>query len=400
MPHSTLPPRASLEFLRKLAKDRLADLRRIDPHAQLAAALLAVAQDYGFTSWRALKAEIDRRDGTHAARRLFLACAEGDLDAVTALLRKDPSLVHAREDRHDTTPLYAAARCGNLDVVRALLDAGADVQGAADSEGLGVIGWITFYPPASGIPMDVLSLLLERGARHDIFSAIAVGHTDLIRTVVEQDPSTLDQRLTRRWHGQTALHFAIARERIDLLDLLIDLGADVDATDANGQTALAFAKLRGDGTSASRLVAAGARPPAATAEPKPESGLGDMAASILGAVPVIASRDVAGTLAWYTSLGFTEVARYPADEAVTFWGMVSLGTVELTFDVRETTGSGTLLVTVSDGIEEMFDFLTSRQLGTADVEFIQTLHQPVHGGREFSIRDPNGYTLRFLQQQG
>jgi catechol 2,3-dioxygenase-like lactoylglutathione lyase family enzyme len=399
MPHSTLPPRASLEYLRKLAKDRLMDLRRIDPRAQLATALLAVAQDHGFTSWRALKAEIDRRHGTNA-RRLFLASTEGDLDAVTALLGKDPSLVHAREERHNTTPLYAAATCGNLDVVRALLDAGADVQDAADGEGLGVIGWITFYPPAGGIQMDVLSLLLERGARHDIFSAIAVGHPDLIREVVEQDPSTLDRRLTRRWHGQTALHFAIARERVALLDLLIELGADLDATDANGQTAVEFAKLRGDEAAASRLVAAGARPPAATAEPKPARGLDDMAASILGAVPVIASRNVAATLAWYTSLGFTEVARHPADEPITFWGMVSLGSVELTFDVRETISSGTLLVSVSDRIEEMFEFLTSRQLETADVEFIQTLHHPVHGGREFSIRDPNGYTLRFLQQEG
>ena len=63
MPNSTLPSRPSLEYLRKLAKDRLPDLRQSNPHAQLADALLAVAQDHGFSSWRALKAEIDRRHG-------------------------------------------------------------------------------------------------------------------------------------------------------------------------------------------------------------------------------------------------------------------------------------------------------------------------------------------------
>jgi hypothetical protein len=48
MSNSKLPERASLEYLRKLAKDRLQELRRADPQAKLAAALLAVARDHGF----------------------------------------------------------------------------------------------------------------------------------------------------------------------------------------------------------------------------------------------------------------------------------------------------------------------------------------------------------------
>ena len=61
MSNSQLPERASLEYLKKLAKDRLHELRQTDPHAKLAAALLAVARDHGFSSWRALKAEIEQR---------------------------------------------------------------------------------------------------------------------------------------------------------------------------------------------------------------------------------------------------------------------------------------------------------------------------------------------------
>ena len=49
-----LPERASLEFLKRLAKDHLAELRRDDPRAKLAAAQLAVARRYAFSSWRAL----------------------------------------------------------------------------------------------------------------------------------------------------------------------------------------------------------------------------------------------------------------------------------------------------------------------------------------------------------
>jgi hypothetical protein len=56
-----LPDRASFEFLEKLAKERLAVLRAANPAATLAVAQLAIAREYGFSSWRALKAEIDRR---------------------------------------------------------------------------------------------------------------------------------------------------------------------------------------------------------------------------------------------------------------------------------------------------------------------------------------------------
>ena len=239
----------------------------------------------------------------------------------------------------------------------------------------------------------------NRGARHHIFSAIALGDLDVIRALVEQHPETLDARLSPRHHGQTALHFAIARGRADILDLLIELDADLDATDHNGQTAMEFARLRGDRQAAERLLDAGARqpPPRSVLEaPAVASGLAN---SIQSSTPVIGSRDVGATLAWYTSLGFTEVARYPMDGSGVFWGLVTLGKAEITFDVRETAGArGVSLLLVTDRVQDLYEFLKSRQLERADVEFAQTLHEPVHGGLEFSIRDPNGLTLRFLQE--
>ena len=84
----TLPDRPSLEFLKKRAKEQLQVLRQTDPRAQLAAALRAVAKDYGFSSWRALKAEVDRRrDGTLTA--VFDACSRGDVTALRLLLGAD-----------------------------------------------------------------------------------------------------------------------------------------------------------------------------------------------------------------------------------------------------------------------------------------------------------------------
>jgi ankyrin repeat protein len=86
---------------------------------------------------------------------------------------------------------------------------------------------------------DLVRLLLERGAHHHIFSAICIGDLELIRALVEQNPELLDRRLSRFEHGMTPLHFAISRKRYDILDLLIELGADLEAEDSSGQTALA-----------------------------------------------------------------------------------------------------------------------------------------------------------------
>jgi hypothetical protein len=94
MSTSKLPERASLEYLKKLAKDRLKQLRHADPHTQLAAAQLAVARDHGFSSWRAMKAEIDQRQ-TKPPISFFQACADGDLEALPGLLANDPSLARA-----------------------------------------------------------------------------------------------------------------------------------------------------------------------------------------------------------------------------------------------------------------------------------------------------------------
>ena len=55
----TLPARPNLEFLKNEAKDRLDDLRRTAPRAQLSDAQFALSKDYGFASWPKLKAHVE-----------------------------------------------------------------------------------------------------------------------------------------------------------------------------------------------------------------------------------------------------------------------------------------------------------------------------------------------------
>ena len=54
-----LPDKPDLDWLRKQAKRRLASLRETTPDAQLSDAQFQLAREYGFASWRALKAHVD-----------------------------------------------------------------------------------------------------------------------------------------------------------------------------------------------------------------------------------------------------------------------------------------------------------------------------------------------------
>ena len=73
-----LPARPNLEHLRNEAKQRLKTMRAQDAAVRLADAQRLVAREYGFASWRQLKAAVDRQERD----RVFEAARAGDLDAV------------------------------------------------------------------------------------------------------------------------------------------------------------------------------------------------------------------------------------------------------------------------------------------------------------------------------
>jgi ankyrin repeat protein/catechol 2,3-dioxygenase-like lactoylglutathione lyase family enzyme len=441
MSNSELPERASLEYLKKLAKDRLRQLRRGQPQAKLAVALLAVAREHGFPSWRALKAEVARRQAAHA-HRFFEACAQGDVMTLSSLLAADPGLVHAR-DAHGATGLHAAAHRGWLDAARlllehgadpnardqgdnayplhfaaglghvevacALLDAGGDVHGFGDLHEVDVIGWATALGAPDRIRWDVLPLLIERGARHHIFSAIAVGDLALIEKLVEHDDAVLERRMSRFEQKRTPLHFAIGLKRYDILDLLIGLGADLEACDGNGKTALETAMLLGDRHAMRRLAAAGASQPASIGGAEFRASAARLAESIRKGVPAIRVADVAASLAWYASIGFREIARYGEDGTLNF-GLVAFGRAELMFNVGGKKGQQDVsLWFYTDRIDDLYKLFKARQVGAAQaalageaaaheaILFEEDIYDPFYGGRQFSIRDPDGYTLLFLQ---
>ena len=374
--------------------------------------------------------------------RFFEACADGDIAALEALLASEPALVHAR-DAQQRTGLHLAVRhphalrlllaCGAdpnareagdnvsalhlaaaqalVESATALLDAGADVHGEGDLHEAGVIGW------ASGArDRAIVDLLVARGGRHHVFSAMALRDRDLVRRVVADNPSALQRRRSRFENRQTAVHASFAAPDgvgyltgtpdYDMLSLLIDLGADIEATDDRGRTPMAVAMLRGDVEAMRRLAAAGARVPPQDAS-SASTGLDARADAVLAGEPMFGARDIGGAVHWYKGLGFTPTHAYEDDGALTF-ARLALGTCAFALTVGDDVPRGVSLWVMTSDAEAMYAIVRARQLDAArralanegDVvqyPFAEDLYTPCYGGRQFSLCSPHGLSVIFYQ---
>lgn len=402
MSSSELPRRASLEYLKKLAKERLRELRRTNPGARLADAQLAVARDHGFSSWRALKTEVDRRRSP-ALDAFLAACASGEVEGLRTLLDRDPELVrelspegatglhlavehpgairlllergadpNVRDVGDNALPLHFAAGGGHVESVRALLDAGSDVHGSGDVHELDVIGWATVFEEPH---RDVVNLLVERGGCHHVFSAIALGDHDLLRRLVEADPDSIRRRLSRFEQEQTVLHYVLSPPdglvggtfrtgtHYRTLETLIELGAELEATDARGRTPLAVAMLRGDREATRRLEAAGAKPPVtAVADIRTPHSL---RMSIGKLTPMLGVPDMERTVAWYRAIGF-ELAGSHGASGTMDWAALKFGDAEIMFvpstDPWRDSTSGLSLWIHTERLDELYSIFKARQL--------------------------------------
>jgi len=151
------------------------------------------------------------------------AAMQGDLAAVKKLLEQNPALLEARDDDEGVTPLAYAAGFGRMEVLEFLVARGADVN-ARDPRGLSAL-LLTVYTGQ----LQALRFLLDKGA-----------------DVKSPGPS-----------GMRPLHFA-ARERAEIAGLLVERKAEIGARDDYGNSALILAAREGADDVVRLLVESGA----------------------------------------------------------------------------------------------------------------------------------------------
>jgi len=171
-----LPDRPNLEYLKKLAKEKLQDLQRADASAQLADAQLAVAREHGFASWRKLRAHLDalRPAGEPSGRaelpreqieEFYGAINRADEATVERMLTVEPALVNARHP-DGTTPLLAAADRNRPGLIALLLARGGDPDGVYAHSAHTPLSWAV-----TSEHFEVADALRRGGVAPDLYCA-------------------------------------------------------------------------------------------------------------------------------------------------------------------------------------------------------------------------------------
>ncbi|XP_065160341.1 protein phosphatase 1 regulatory subunit 12A isoform X2 [Atheta coriaria] len=226
-------------------------------------------------------------NGAHRSRKIkfssgcvFLAaCAAGEKEEVLLLLEKGADIDTANVD--GLTALHQACIDDNLDMVEFLVEHGSDVN-RGDNE-----GWTPLHATVSCGFVSIAKYLLEHGANvaavncdGELALDIAENEEmeDLIQQEIEErgvdceearnEEKRLMLRDAKEWlatgnkcvdiespkTGATPLHVASAKGYLDVMKILLQIGADVDKQDVDGWTPLHAAAHWGQKEAAQVLV--------------------------------------------------------------------------------------------------------------------------------------------------
>lgn len=176
---------------------------------------------------------------------LFRAALNGNTEMARLLLERgaDPNI----QDDRDVTPLLEATDRGHVEIVRLLLNAGAKPD-LASSHGRTPMSSATSHQRH-----EIVDLLLNAGVKMNLIEAVQACRIGIARELLA---TGADVNQTGKY-GETALKYAVARNSIELVDLLIAHSVSVDALSDDGVSALMWL-TRDDVEIVGRLLDAGA----------------------------------------------------------------------------------------------------------------------------------------------
>lgn len=182
--------------------------------------------------------------------------------------------------------LFAAIEAGQTDTVRLLLSTDSTLADARNASGRSAVLVATYHGKN-----EIVKILINEGARLDIFEASATGTQDRVEQLLQGDPDAVNSYSADGW---TPLHLAVFFGRVNIVhfllgrgaalnavsrtdervtplhsalanphnaplaQVLIDAGADISATQLHGHTPLHYAAANGLETIVRRLLERGA----------------------------------------------------------------------------------------------------------------------------------------------
>jgi ankyrin repeat protein len=265
----------------------------------VAEARLDLAQRHGFASWNRLRRHVaGLADGSEPVTPFMLAyraIEDDDIEALAAVVDAHPELIEARGTNGND--LLGMAK--SIEATRLLLDRGADPNRGND------YGWTKLHQAGYGNGVALAELMIAAGGRLDVsargdggtplIAALFWGHRDVV-ALLGREPGNLRvaaglglpdmirglhgtpqagaHREFYRPHGgfpawqptddpqeviDEALVWAAKADRAEVLELLVELGARLDADPYRG-TPLVWAACNGCVASVRKLVELGADP--------------------------------------------------------------------------------------------------------------------------------------------
>jgi ankyrin repeat protein len=236
----TLPDSVDLRQLRTQAKELLASLQTSEPEAtrlslvydpqlkwstaKLADAQRLLARKYGFPSWPQLVAKVETPLLLDLLRQVLEA---GDPEKLESLLKRKPSLKkHLNEPllNFDAPPVVGVSRQWNAaKLIPILVKYGADPNVRSS-------WWAGGYSALDGANEETVQVLLDAGAKFDVWSAAAHGRVSVLEELLDQDPSLVN---APGGDGERPLHFASNPE---VAELLVARGGDLEIRDVDHES--------------------------------------------------------------------------------------------------------------------------------------------------------------------
>lgn len=214
------------------------------------------------TARRLLKASLDiNATATVGFTALYCAAKEGHVDMVQFLIDNGADVAKSNDGR---TPFHIAAREGHTEAMKILLDSGANADAQQDN------GFTPLHLAVVFWHLEAVTLLIDRGAgvNQDQGSRLQPLHlavNDAQLVMIEAllragaNITTKINDSDDELHGAQALHYAVLSGSVAVTKLLLDHGADMDATIGSELTALGLAVDEGHDDVADFLRARGAR---------------------------------------------------------------------------------------------------------------------------------------------